>query len=687
MREREEVERAIFLDKCAKGQLLIQRMAFLEEAFLKPIPISGPREHHLHFNDRLGLLCPSPVAERVRVNHSRERPSVIIAVDLDESLIYGPMKLSEGVTIVASTMVKPVARSIFQVTSREACPSECKVTYETPVQFMLADEGLSNTPLYMASDTVTSIGATNSKSGQRRVFMHADKQDYNTLWKFQHVDPRVRLEFEGLPVPAMSGAPSDPFICVALPLALGLCLRSLGILQPYSGMSSPPMFGDYEAQRHWMEITVNLPISEWYVNTSSNDLQYWGLDYPPVTAYHSYILGQVSKLIDPAWTELFISRGLETPEHKRFMRLTVIVSDCLSYMLAALFYCAITLKRLKKDAELSGFSVALSMMSFPGLILLDHGHFQYNCVSLGLFVMSLVFFSEDLDVIGSVVFCLAFLYKQMELYHALPVFFFLLSKCFSHSFAVGFKRVAILAATVFTTFLLVFLPFLTSLDQLKHVGLRVFPVDRGLFEDKVANFWCISSVLIKWRQIFTANVALYICCLVTLLTSLPACLSLFRRPSISRFILTEAIVSLSFFLFSYQVHEKSVLLVAIPVLCLLPIFPLSSYYFLFVSTLSMWPLFYKDRLCYVCVALVIIFYAVVSICLSTDSTGKHRVSLARFWPLSISLIGYAIIFALQFFVQPPVKYPFLFQLFVNAYSFFHFSGFYVFWSSQLVSLE
>ncbi|KAL5112844.1 hypothetical protein TcWFU_008971 [Taenia crassiceps] len=186
--------------RCAKGQLLIQRMALLEETFLKPIPVAGPRDNHLRFNDRLGLLCPPPLAERVSVNHSRERPPVIIAVDLDDSLIHGPMELSEGVTIVASTMVKPVARSIFQVVSPGACPSECKVIYEAPVQFMLAGEGLSSAPLYMASDIVTSLGATNPKSGQRRVFMHADKQDYNTLWKFQHIDPQLRLEVEGLPV-------------------------------------------------------------------------------------------------------------------------------------------------------------------------------------------------------------------------------------------------------------------------------------------------------------------------------------------------------------------------------------------------------------------------------------------------------------------------------------------------------
>ena len=54
------------------------------------------------------------------------------------------------------------------------------------------------------------------------------------------------------------------------------------------------MYGDYEAQRHWQEITVNLPVDKWYFNSSQNDLLYWGLDYPPLTAYHSYLVGKVS---------------------------------------------------------------------------------------------------------------------------------------------------------------------------------------------------------------------------------------------------------------------------------------------------------------------------------------------------------------------------------------------------------
>jgi len=55
------------------------------------------------------------------------------------------------------------------------------------------------------------------------------------------------------------------------------------------GFQIPPMHGDFEAQRHWMELTIHLPMSKWY----TYDLQYWGLDYPPLTAYHSWLLGKM----------------------------------------------------------------------------------------------------------------------------------------------------------------------------------------------------------------------------------------------------------------------------------------------------------------------------------------------------------------------------------------------------------
>jgi alpha-1,3-glucosyltransferase len=74
-------------------------------------------------------------------------------------------------------------------------------------------------------------------------------------------------------------------LSVAFATLLKLCIG----MGSYSGEKTPPMYGDYEAQRHWMELTVHLPFRQWY----TYDLQYWGLDYPPLTAYVSWICGIV----------------------------------------------------------------------------------------------------------------------------------------------------------------------------------------------------------------------------------------------------------------------------------------------------------------------------------------------------------------------------------------------------------
>jgi alpha-1,3-glucosyltransferase len=78
-------------------------------------------------------------------------------------------------------------------------------------------------------------------------------------------------------------------IVILLCVLVRFCVGVFG----YSGegTSGGPIHGDYEAQRHWMEITLNLRSNEWYFNTTNNDLQYWGLDYPPLTAYLSWVYG------------------------------------------------------------------------------------------------------------------------------------------------------------------------------------------------------------------------------------------------------------------------------------------------------------------------------------------------------------------------------------------------------------
>lgn len=76
-------------------------------------------------------------------------------------------------------------------------------------------------------------------------------------------------------------------------ILVAIFFRILVGLHSYSGAGTPPIYGDFEAQRHWMEVTINVPLKDWYRNTGANDLSYWGLDYPPLSAYWAYLTGHL----------------------------------------------------------------------------------------------------------------------------------------------------------------------------------------------------------------------------------------------------------------------------------------------------------------------------------------------------------------------------------------------------------
>ena len=80
----------------------------------------------------------------------------------------------------------------------------------------------------------------------------------------------------------------------------------------------------------------------------------------------------------------------------------------------------------------SKMTVLLTHLFYPLLILIDHGHFQFNSVSLGLALLAFIMATEQRSILLSAVFfTLSLNYKQMELYHAVPIFVYLLSSsCF-----------------------------------------------------------------------------------------------------------------------------------------------------------------------------------------------------------------------------------------------------------------
>lgn len=146
---------------------------------------------------------------------------------------------------------------------------------------------------------------------------------------------------------------------------------------------------------------------------------------------------------------------------------------------------------------------AVLILMQPALIMIDHAHFQFNSVMLGLTLLSIDCFLTRHYVLGSVFFCASLGFKQMALYYSPAIFAFLLGRCFSEKN--GIVLFVKLGLTVVVTFGIMFSPWLKSLDDIQQVIIRVFPVARGLYEDKVANVWCAINVVIKLKQILSVE--------------------------------------------------------------------------------------------------------------------------------------------------------------------------------------
>ncbi|XP_059477309.1 probable dolichyl pyrophosphate Man9GlcNAc2 alpha-1,3-glucosyltransferase isoform X1 [Neocloeon triangulifer] len=450
-----------------------------------------------------------------------------------------------------------------------------------------------------------------------------------------------------------------------LMVVVGLVVRWTVAVGPHSGQNRPPLFGDYEAQRHWQEVTVNLPLTQWYTNSSANDLEYWGLDYPPLTAYHSWALGRVARVVQPRFVDLHTSRGVEDDEHRLFMRASVLLAELAFHLPPLVLY----LKELKTNPVLA--------VLYPGLILVDHGHFQYNCVSLGLTLAAVVALKRRRLLLGSFFFSLAVNYKQMSLYHSLPFFSYLLGLCLRQpSWSASISKLLKIATTVVLTFGLVWAPFFfpnpANALQVLH---RIFPVARGLYEDKVSSFWCAISVVVKVQQILPRTWLTILCLVTTLVSVLPSNLKLLRKPNTKNLVLSLFISSLGFFLFSYHVHEKSILLPAMAAMLMLPHHPIMATWFLATSTYSLLPLMVKDDLVLPWLSLLSLFLAIGAQMMPPLNSGLLK------WALRASLGASVILVVAQALVTAPVRYPHLFPQLNSIFCCGHFLVFlaYAYW--------
>lgn len=206
------------------------------------------------------------------------------------------------------------------------------------------------------------------------------------------------------------------------------------------------------------------------------------------------------------------------------------------------------------------------------------------------------------------------------------------------------------------------------------------------------------------------------CFSLTIASIIPSSINLLIRSCKKSLLYALVNSSLAFFLFSFQVHEKTILLVSLPVMLLFSLDPIPCLWFLQISTFSMLPLFIKDNLLigflalssfyilvikllsevyfkddknqfgrYFDVFLLRNFFSLKSVAANkVKSTKKNPeisfVNKSMLYGFYLSFLGSIIIIVCSFTVTPPESLPHLFPLIISAYSCGHFLLFLIYFN-------
>jgi alpha-1,3-glucosyltransferase len=274
-----------------------------------------------------------------------------------------------------------------------------------------------------------------------------------------------------------------------------------------------------------------------------------------------------------------------------FQRITVIVSE-LVLVYALQMFVDSSHGASKRAAQAAAISILLS----PGLLIIDHIHFQYNGAMYGILVASLVLARKRSTLLVSgLVFAALLCMKHIYLYLAPAYFIFLLrAYCLSPRsiLRIQFLNCVKLGGGVAAIFAMAFGPFALK-GQIPQILSRLFPFSRGLCHAYWApNIWAMYSFVDRVLIMLAPRIGLSIkgealksvtrglvgdtsfavlpditprlCFALTLISQAIPLVKLFIHPTWDNFLGAVTLCGYASFLFGWHVHEKAILLVIIP---------------------------------------------------------------------------------------------------------------------------
>lgn len=362
---------------------------------------------------------------------------------------------------------------------------------------------------------------------------------------------------------------------------------------------------DFDVHRNWLAITNRLPLKSWYIEATSQ----WTLDYPPFFAYFEWALSQFvpPRVVEDGCLDL-VEKGQYGWATVVFQRSTVIITEIF------LFAVLQTYINLSENKTLT-FIIAGSLVLSPGLLIVDHMHFQYNGMLFGILCCVILCARHKKHYWMAFWFAVLLCFKHIFLYLAPAVFVYLLRAEVLDVTQkniikfVKWQNLFKLGAIVIAVFAVAFGPFIYY-DVMPQLLSRLFPFSRGLTHAYWApNIWALYSfvdkilvTVLQWpyingllsrlihvpsREVIAAkiasagntgtkglvqdvafiilpNITPRVCFLLTLFYDVLSVLPVLLNPTFKRFIGALTLNAYASFLFGWHVHEKAVMLIIFP---------------------------------------------------------------------------------------------------------------------------
>ncbi|XP_065059945.1 cilia- and flagella-associated protein 161-like [Rhopilema esculentum] len=173
-----------FIEKKERGELLIDKTHNLYSKILKKVDVSSSSDGYIRFGDTVCVYNPET--------------DTTLSVNMTDSKLHEAECIEGPCGVSASKSLEPSVRNAFVIKSCDESRDGDALVYGQ--HFLLSTLSGIGGDLNLHSDTATFMKCA-KKSRLQEVILQKEIA-YHCHWELLHLDPRERLETEGLPVPA-----------------------------------------------------------------------------------------------------------------------------------------------------------------------------------------------------------------------------------------------------------------------------------------------------------------------------------------------------------------------------------------------------------------------------------------------------------------------------------------------------